>query len=85
MSRFLILLLSALSLLLIPLIAMAFSEEVNWTVLDFGVMGGLLTVLALVTEFIIRKTTSSSRRIGLIALACVGFLVVWIELAVGIF
>ena len=85
MSRFLILLLSALSLLLIPLIAMAFSEEVNWTALDFSVMGGLLTVLALVTEFIIRKTTSSSRRIGLIALACVGFLVVWIELAVGIF
>lgn len=72
-------------LLLIPLIAMQFSSEVNWEPLDFLVMGMLLLGVGLVGEFLLRKVKNSEHRL----LLCIGlvvlFLLVWAELAVGIF
>lgn len=84
-SRLIILLASALSLLLIPFIAMQFTNEVDWGILDFVVMGILLSGTVSTIELALRKVKSTNNRIlicGAILLAC---FLIWAELAVGIF
>ena len=72
-------------LLLIPLIAMQFTNEVNWTSLDFIVMGVLLLGTGLMCELVIRKINKIGYRIAICGAILAAFLVIWIELAVGIF
>ena len=72
-------------LLLIPLIAMQFTDEVNWSISDFVIMGFLLSGTGLLCELAIRKVTKTKHRIILCAAVVGVFLVVWGELAVGIF
>lgn len=72
-------------LLLIPLIAMQFTDEVNWTGSDFAVMGVLLLGTGLLFELVMRKVTKSNSRIILLIAIIAIFLLVWAELAVGIF
>lgn len=72
-------------LLLIPLIAMQFTDEVKWSGSDFLIMGILLLGTGLICELILRKVTKRSSRI-ILCLAVVFVLVlIWMELAVGIF
>jgi len=72
-------------LLLTPLIAMQFTNEVNWDILDFIVAGILLLSTGLACNFIIQKVKNTKFRIA-ICLAIVGILfLIWAELAVGIF
>ncbi|WP_343632852.1 hypothetical protein [Fluviicola sp.] len=72
-------------LLLIPFVAMQFTNEVNWSGSDFLIMGILLSVSGLVCELILRKVKKRENRI-ILCLAVLGmFLLVWMELAVGIF
>jgi hypothetical protein len=72
-------------LLMVPLIAMQFTNEVNWGIGDFIVAGVLLFGTGLLCEFVLRKVPKTRNRI----LICAGILVVlflvWAELAVGIF
>ncbi|WP_437396951.1 hypothetical protein [Flagellimonas lutimaris] len=72
-------------LLLIPFTAMQFSSEVNWSLLDFLVAGGLLLALGFSIDFVARKAKSFNKKIIAIAAIVILFLLVWIELAVGIF
>ena len=74
-----------LGMLLIPLIASQFSEDVNWTLFDFILAGLLLFGTGLLIEFIIRKTDSKKSRLLLIILITITLVLTWIELAVGIF
>ena len=84
-KRLITILAIALSILLIPFIAMGFTNEVNWSVFDFLVIGVLLFGAGLVLELILRKVKTLRYRIILgIALFAV-LLLVWVELAVGIF
>jgi len=78
-------LLGIIGLLLIPAIAMLFTTEVNWSVGDFVAMGTLLLTVVFTTEFILRKITHKNRRIAFIAVVISIFLLIWVELAVGIF
>ena len=71
-------------ILLIPLIAMQFTNEVVWTILDFVVMGILLLSTGFLCEFVIRKVSKTKHRIILCITILLGFLIVWAELAVGI-
>ncbi|RIA09539.1 hypothetical protein OE09_1377 [Flavobacteriaceae bacterium MAR_2010_72] len=84
-KRLSIILLAVPALLLIPFIAMQFSDEVAWSGFDFVVMGILLLVTGLLCELVLRKVTKTNHRI----LICLGilllFLLVWAEMAVGIF
>ncbi len=84
-KRLVLILTSASVLLLIPLIAMQFTDEVNWSAFDFLLMGILLTGTGLVCELILRKVTKTGFRIVLTAAALGSFLLIWMELAVGIF
>ncbi len=72
-------------LLLIPLIAMQFSTDVQWTGGDFLVMGALLTGIGLTAEYALRKIKTRNGRILALALLLAVFLLIWAELAVGIF
>jgi hypothetical protein len=72
-------------LLLIPFIIMQFTEEVSWTILDFAVMGVLLLSTGLLCELTIRKVTNIKYRTALFVVILVAFLIIWAELAVGIF
>ncbi|MGB5273396.1 MAG: hypothetical protein WBN39_05015 [Flavobacteriaceae bacterium] len=84
-KRLLIIVLTSALLLCIPLIAMRFTEEVNWTLSDFIVAAALLLGTGFMCEFAIRKITNMKYRI----MACVAILLVllliWAELAVGVF
>ncbi len=71
--------------LIIPFIAMQFSTEVNWSLFDFIVMGGLLLTVGLFFELIMRTFRKPSVKIVLIVILFLLFLLTWAELAVGIF
>ena len=84
-KRLILILLAVPALLLIPLIAMQFTEEVNWSPMDFVVMGILLTGVGLVSEGILRKVKKQEHRMFILAGVVLIFLLIWAELAVGIF
>ncbi len=71
--------------LLTPFVAMLFSSEVNWGPADFLVAGILLSATGLVCELFLRKVKSLKYRILFCGLALTVCLLVWAELAVGIF
>ena len=73
------------SLLLIPLIAMQFTDEVNWTPLDFVIAGVLLLVTGLIFDLVIRKVKNIKYRIAILIILLLGLFLIWAELAVGIF
>lgn len=71
-------------ILLIPLLAMQFTNEVNWGIVDFMVMGLLLFSMASSFVLVARKIPPKRRTIiGFLFL--LAFLYLWAELAVGIF
>lgn len=72
-------------LLLIPLVAMQFTNEVNWDWFDFLVMGILLTTTGLTCEFVLRRVKTTEKRIIVCAAILGALFLVWAELAVGIF
>lgn len=85
-NKRLMLLISAATLILsIPLIAMQFTTEVDWSLFDFIVMGILLFGTALIIEFILRNVKRLKSRIALCVFALGALLLIWVELAVGIF
>ena len=73
------------ALLLIPLIAMQFTEEVDWNFFDFVVAGVLLTGAGILIDFALKRIRKSEYRIVTIVLVVVAFILVWAELAVGVF
>ena len=85
-NKRLIIILAAMSaLLLIPFIAMQFTNEVDWSVSDFAIMGVLLYGTGLLCELVLRKVKSVQNRILICVAIVVAFLLIWAELAVGIF
>lgn len=72
-------------LLLIPLIAMQFTDEVNWTLSDFVTAGVLLLSTGLLCELVWRKVRKMEHRIALCVALFAALLLIWAELAVGIF
>jgi hypothetical protein len=71
-------------LLLIPFIAMRFTDEVKWKLGDFIIMGILLLGTGLMCELVLRLVTKTGHRIAICGAILAVFLLVWIELAVGI-
>ncbi|HTH56658.1 MAG TPA: hypothetical protein VL728_11485 [Cyclobacteriaceae bacterium] len=72
-------------LLLIPAIAMQFTNEVKWGPFDFLVAGVLMLGTGLLCELVIRKVATFRHRVVLCAAVLVLFILIWLELAVGIF
>lgn len=71
-------------LLLLPLLAMRFTNQVAWDLIDFIMAGALLLGTGLTYELVARKAGTIAYRVAVgIALAA-ALLLVWINLAVGI-
>ncbi|MBW7855788.1 MAG: hypothetical protein B6D43_10115 [Ignavibacteriales bacterium UTCHB1] len=70
---------------MIPLFAMQFTNEVDWSIGDFLIMGILLFGTGTLCEIVFRKTRRITYRVlftfGLLLI----FFLIWAELAVGIF
>lgn len=72
-------------LLLVPLIAMQFTTEVDWDETDFIIAGILLLGTGLLIELVLRKVKSTMNRVIVCAVILLVLFLVWAELAVGIF
>lgn len=74
-----------LCLLAIPAIGMLFSDDVNWGPEDFLVAGFLIFGLGVLIALARQRISKKRRRIVVIAFGILVFLLLWGELAVGIF
>lgn len=73
----------AIGLFLLPLVAMQFTDEVAWTAFDFVFWGVMLLVACGVYEVATRISPSRWYRAGVGAAVVGGFLVLWVNAAVG--
>lgn len=74
-----------LSLLLIPMATMLISDEINWSIFDFLVMGVLLFSFGISINLVLKNIKNSKIRITFFTILILIFSLIWIELAVGIF
>ena len=74
-----------LVILLIPFIAMQFTNEVQWTIADFIIAGGLLFFAGLAIETVTRRIKNKTYMVVLLVAIFSILILIWIELAVGIF
>jgi hypothetical protein len=75
---------TAAGLLLAPLVAMQFTREVAWTGFDFAFAAILIGLTGLMVEFAVRVSGSTAGRAAFGIAIAVTFLLIWINLAVGI-
>ena len=75
----------ATALLCVPLVAMQFTSEVNWTASDFAIAAVLLFGTGFLVELAIRKVKKWNVRLFVILGILAALFLVWAELAVGIF
>jgi hypothetical protein len=76
---------ATLLLLLIPVIAMQFSTQVNWQLFDFIVMGVLIFSTSSIFVLVARKIRNKNKLLITVILFGLVFMYIWAELAVGIF
>ena len=70
--------------LLLPLIAMRFTAEVQWTGFDFAVAGVLLAALVGAFELVVRLTGDWMYRGAVVVAAGAAFVMLWVQGAVGL-
>lgn len=75
---------AAVCLLLLPLVAMQLTREVNWDGRDFAVFAVMLLIACGTFELALRLSSSPAYRAGFALGTVGGFLLVWVNLAVGI-
>ena len=71
--------------LLVPLAGMQFSDEVQWTLSDFVIAGGLLALIGSLYVLAARLLRRPLHRAIVGALLGLILVLTWMELAVGIF
>jgi hypothetical protein len=84
-KRIIGILLFIILVLLVPLIAMQFTDEVKWGPMDFLIMGVLLLSTGIGCELAIRRVKEFRYRIPICLAILAAFFIIWLELAVGIF
>ena len=71
--------------LFIPFIAMLFTDEVRWSTFDFVLMDLMIFSSVLLGVTLQKKIKNPKKRILVIIILLLLFLLIWAELAVGIF
>lgn len=74
----------ALLLLLLPAVAMQFTDEVNWTAADFLFAAIVFGVTGSLIEYMVRRSPDAAYRGGAIVAVIGLFLLVWLNAAVGL-
>jgi hypothetical protein len=77
--------LATAAILLIPLTAMQFTDEVRWDLADFLVAGTLLAGVGAAYVLLASRMVHVAQKVVLAIALAVGLLAVWMELAVGVF
>lgn len=72
------------ALLLVPLVAMRFNDQVAWDAADFLVGGVLLFGAGFVFELVARRAGTTANRAAIGLAVFTGLLLVWVNLAVGL-
>jgi hypothetical protein len=76
--------LAAAFILLLPLLAMRITDEVNWDLADFAVAWTLLVGAGLTYKLVVRKMGNIAYRAAVGVAVATALLIIWINLAVGI-
>ena len=71
-------------LLLVPLVAMQFTDEVRWDLADFVVAGALLFGAGLTYQLLARRTDNLAYRVAVAVAVLAALVLVWANLAVGL-
>ena len=79
-----IILLVTACILAVPLVAMQFTDEVDWSVGDFIAAGILLAGSGLMIEFVASRSGNTTYKLGVVLGVVTGLFLIWINLAVGI-
>ena len=72
-------------LLLIPAVAMQFTDEVAWGPADFLIFGAMLVAACGAYEAAVRMTRRAAYRAAAGLAIAAAFLLLWAQLAVGVF
>ena len=75
---------SPLLVLLLPLIGVILFD-LDWNIFDFLIMGLLILFFSIAINLILNHLNSSKLRLILILMLVILFLLIWAELAVGVF
>lgn len=84
-KRLLIILSVVVMILLVPFVAMQFTDDVSWTLADFVVSGVLLSGTGMICDLALRKIKVPMVRMAACAIILLILVIIWMELAVGIF
>ena len=85
-NKRLVFILAAIAIvLLLPLVAMQFTDQVKWSGFDFLVAAALLLGAGLTFEFFARQRSSTAYRVTIGLAIAAALALVWLELAVGVF
>ena len=71
-------------ILLLPLVAMQFTDEIVWDVADFAFAGALLVGVGVAFELAVRMTGNRAYRAAVSVALAAAFLLIWVNAAVGI-
>ena len=74
-----------LMILIIPLVGTILSDQIDWGILDFLVMGIILLIVGIALSAVSQKIKNSKKRLFYNFIIILVFFLVWAELAVGIF
>ena len=64
---------------------MAITDEINWSLFDFIIMGSLLIFLSIGINFASNRAKNLKNRVLYIGILVIIFMLIWAELAVGLF
>ena len=64
---------------------MTITDEINWSPFDFIITGSLLILLSIGINFVSHQTKNFKNRVLYIGILVLIFILIWAELAVGIF
>ena len=71
-------------ILLVPFAAMQFSDEMNWSLFDFILLGALLFGTGLALELLSRQAVNNTHRLALASTLVTSLLLLLVNLAVGV-
>ena len=74
-----------LIILIIPLVGSIFSDQIDWEILDFLVMGALLIIVGIALSAVSQKTKNSKKKFFYYLIILFVFFLIWAELAAGLF
>jgi len=75
---------AAALILLLPLLAMQFTDEVAWSLTDFVFAGALLSGAGLTYELVARTTANTAYRAAVGLAVAAALILIWLSLGVGI-